>query len=59
MAGCTRTWENPYAESAIGHLKQEEVWQKEYRTFEEAHVHLSYFLDVFYNQERIHSPWDT
>ena len=46
---------HPTAESAIGHLKGEEVWTKEYVDFEDAYSNLSYFLDVFYNHERIHS----
>ena len=24
-----KAWENPFAESTIGHLKDEEVWQQE------------------------------
>jgi putative transposase len=55
MSGKGRAWENPYAESAIGHLKDEEVWLKEYSDFRDAYTNLSYFLDVFYNHERIHS----
>ena len=55
MAGKGRAWENPYAESVIGHLKDEEIWVKEYADFRDAYTNLSYFLDVFYNHERIHS----
>ena len=55
MAGKGKAWENPYAEGAIGHLKDEEVWVKEYVDFQDAYSNLSYFLDVFYNHERIHS----
>lgn len=55
MATRRKAWENPFVESAIGHLKEEEVWQNEYENFEEAYARLSYFLDVFYNHERIHS----
>jgi len=55
MAGKGRAWENPFAESVIGHLKDEEVWMKEYIDFQDAFSNLSYFLDVFYNHERIHS----
>ncbi len=46
---------HPTAESVIGHLKDEEVWGKEYVDFQDAYSNLSYFLDVFYNHERIHS----
>jgi len=55
MTAKGKAWENPYAESAIGHLKDEEVWVKEYVDFQDAYSNLSYFLDVFYNHERIHS----
>ncbi|MDQ1326802.1 MAG: family transposase [Candidatus Poribacteria bacterium] len=55
MAGKGRAWENPFAESVIGHLKDEEVWVKEYVDFRDAYTNLCYFLDVFYNHERIHS----
>ena len=55
MSGRAKAWENPFVESAIGHLKEEEVWQNEYESFEEVYARLSYFLDVFYNHERIHS----
>ena len=55
MAAKGKAWENPYAESVIGHLKDEEVWVKEYVDFQDAYSNLSYFLDVFYNHQRIHS----
>ena len=55
MSARGRAWENGFAESTIGHLKDEEVWTKEYVDFQDAYMNLSYFLDVFYNHERIHS----
>lgn len=55
MSNKGKAWENPFAESAIGHLKDEEVFVKEYVDFEDAYSNLSYFLDVFYNHKRIHS----
>jgi len=55
MAGKGRAWEDPFAESVIGHLKDEEVWLKEYADFRDAYTNQCYFLDVFYNYERIHS----
>jgi len=55
MSAKGKAWENAFAESAIGHLKDEEVWTKEYVDFQDAYMNLSYFLDVFYNHERIHS----
>ncbi len=55
MAAKGKAWENPFVESAIGHLKDEEVWVKEYIDFQDAYSNLSYFLDAFYNHERVHS----
>ena len=55
MSARGRAWKNPFAESVIGHLKDEEVWTKEYIDFQDAYSNLSYFLEVFYNHERIHS----
>lgn len=55
MAAKGKAWENPFAESVIGHVKDEEVWIKEYIDFQDAYSNLSYFLDVFYNHQRIHS----
>ena len=42
-------------ESGIGHIKDGEIWLKEYDGFEDAFTNLSYFLDVEYNHNRIHS----
>lgn len=55
MAGKGKPWENPYVESAIGHLKDELVWVEEFTDFEHAYSMLSHFLDVVYNHERSHS----
>ena len=55
MAGKGKPWENSFAESAIGHLKDELVWLEEYTDFQQAYQSLSHFLDVIYNYERPHS----
>ncbi len=55
MAAQGKAWENPYAESVIGHVKDEEIWLNEYTDFEDAFTNLCYFLDVEYNHIRIHS----
>lgn len=55
MAGKGKPWENPYAESVIGHIKDELVWVEEFMDFEHAYFALSHFLDVVYNHERSHS----
>ena len=55
MAGKAKPWENPYAESVIGHIKDELVWTEEFTDFQHAYNSLSHFLDVEYNYERSHS----
>ncbi|MBC8393692.1 MAG: IS3 family transposase [Deltaproteobacteria bacterium] len=55
MAGKGKPWENPFAESAIGHLKDELVWLEEFTNLRNAYETLSHFLDVVYNHERPHS----
>ena len=55
IAGKGKPWENPFAESAIGHLKDELVWLEEYTDFQHAYSSLSHFLGVVYNLERPHS----
>lgn len=55
MADKGKPWENPYVESAIGHLKDELVWVDEFTDFQQAYSALSHFLDVVYNYERPHS----
>ncbi len=49
---------HPTAESVIGHIKDEEVWTKEYIDFQDALSNLGHFLDVEYNHCRIHSSLD-
>lgn len=58
MSAKGKAWENPYAESVIGHIKDEEVWTKEYVDFQDALSNLGHFLDVEYNHHRIHSALD-
>ena len=55
MAGKGKPWENPTAESVIGHLKDGLVWVEEFTVFQYAHFVLSHFLDSGYNYERLHS----
>lgn len=55
MAAKGKPWENPFIESAIGHLKDELVWLEEYVDFQQAYQSLSHFLTVTYNHQIPHS----
>ena len=48
-------YDNAVAESFMKTLKHEEVLVNEYDTMEEAHASIAHFLDVVYNQRRLHS----
>jgi putative transposase len=48
-------YDNALAESFMKTLKHEEVLVNDYDTLEEAHASISHFLDVVYNQRRLHS----
>jgi len=47
--------ENAYAESFMKTLKVEEVYLKEYRTFDEAYNNIQHFIEDVYNAKRLHS----
>lgn len=48
-------YDNAKAESFMKTLKHEEVSLNEYETFQEAFQHIGYFIDVVYDQKRLHS----
>jgi len=48
-------YDNAFAESFMKTLKGEEVYLKEYRTFNEAYSNIKQFIDVVYNNKRLHS----
>lgn len=48
-------YDNAKIESFFKTLKQEEVYIYEYRTFQEAKERIAYFLEIVYNQKRLHS----
>ena len=48
-------WDNAICESFIKTLKYEEVYREDYRDFEEAYAGIEHFIEVVYNQKRLHS----
>ncbi len=55
MSGKGNAYDNAYAESFIKTLKVEEVYIKEYKTFEEAYANIKHFIELVYNEKRLHS----
>lgn len=47
--------ENAYAESFFKTLKVEEVYLREYQSFQEAHLNIKQFIEDVYNAKRLHS----
>lgn len=48
-------YDNAFAESFMKTLKAEEVYIKEYKTFEEAYYNIKEFIELVYNKKRLHS----
>jgi putative transposase len=55
MSAVGNPYDNAKAESFFKTLKREEVYLKEYRTFEEAEANLERFIEAVYNTKRLHS----
>jgi transposase InsO family protein len=55
MSSVDNPYDNAKAESFFKTLKQEEVYLKEYRSFEDAEANLDVFLEQVYNLKRLHS----
>lgn len=55
MAAVGNPYENARAESFFRTLKVEEVYLKDYRTFEEAEQNMGHFIEEVYNKKRLHS----
>lgn len=55
MSAVGSPYENAKAESFFRNLKMEEVYLKDYRSFEEAQENIGEFIEEVYNQKRLHS----
>ena len=55
MSEVGQCWDNAPAESFFATLKKELVHDEDYQTREEARASLFEFIEVFYNNERLHS----
>ncbi len=55
MSGVSNAYDNAKAERFFKTLKQEEVYLKQYQTFEEASATIGQFIDDVYNTKRLHS----
>lgn len=55
MSSVSNPYDNAKAESFFKTLKQEEVYLKDYSSFEDAEANLDVFLEQVYNLKRLHS----
>jgi len=55
MSSVSNPYDNAKAESFFKTLKQEEVYLKQYQTFEEAQANIGQFIEDVYNTKRLHS----
>ena len=55
MSAKGNAYDNAKAESFFKTLKQEEVYLKQYQTFEEASANIGQFIEDVYNTKRLHS----
>jgi len=55
MSAVGNPYDNAKAESFFKTLKQEEVYLKQYQTFEEAETNIGQFIEDVYNTKRLHS----
>ncbi len=56
MSRTGNPWDNAACESFMKTLKYEEVYRSEYRDLADAYARIGEFLEVIYNQKRLHRP---
>ena len=55
MSRLANPWDNAKCESFMKTLKQEEIQANEYRGIEDLRTNVAKFVDIYYNQQRLHS----
>lgn len=55
MSALSNPYEHAKAESFFKTLKREEVYLKQYQTFQEAEDNIRAFIEAVYNTKRLHS----
>ena len=58
MSRTGNPWDNATCESFLKTLKYEEVYRSEYRDLADAYARIGEFLEVVYNEKRLHSALD-
>ena len=58
MSRTGNPWDNAACESFMKTLKYEEVYRSEYRDLADAYARIGEFLEMIYNQKRLHSALD-
>ena len=58
MSRIGNPWDNAACESFLKTLKYEEVYRSEYRDLADAYARIGEFLEMVYNQKRLHSALD-
>jgi putative transposase len=55
MSDAGNAYDNAYAEAFMKTFKVEEVYIKEYETFEDTYANIKHFIELAYNEKRLHS----
>jgi transposase InsO family protein len=55
MSAKGNCYDNATMESFFGTLKTEEIWEREYKTHQEARASVFEYIETYYNRDRIHT----